>query len=353
MLAAEAIVDAASMRTIERARVYDFASFRIATRPVPDVEPGALLDDEHDLQDVLRAVVRVELRERLEAAWPERSFDPDTPDMIVEVRPRDGGAGAWLFPQAAFVAGRYRKLSRELSQTVFHCRPCRGRGLRRGSPCPECGGAGRRVPECVEEFVCPAIQAALDGRDTSFHGSGREDVDVLMLGDGRPFVVTVESPTRRRLDPDDVARRVAAASDGRVEVRDLRIVDRETKRAVTTEHGLKTYRVVVTPVGGARLPDDATERVAELAGVTLAQRNPARMTRRADIVRRRTVHELTVTESGPEQLVLRVTTDPGLYVKELVSSDDGRTTPSVSSALGVPCVCSELDVIGVRPVGSA
>ena len=37
----------------------------------------------------------------------------------------------------------------------------------------------------------------------------------------------------------------------------------------------------------------------------------------------------------------------GLYIKELVSGDDGRTVPSLASVLGVPARVLELDVIEV------
>ncbi|MHA1905460.1 MAG: hypothetical protein ACW977_16030 [Candidatus Thorarchaeota archaeon] len=37
----------------------------------------------------------------------------------------------------------------------------------------------------------------------------------------------------------------------------------------------------------------------------------------------------------------------GTYVKELISGDDGRTTPSLSESLGVKCECIQLDVIAI------
>jgi tRNA pseudouridine synthase 10 len=34
-------------------------------------------------------------------------------------------------------------------------------------------------------------------------------------------------------------------------------------------------------------------------------------------------------------------------VKELITGDEGRTTPSVAALLGTPCRCVELDVLDV------
>ncbi|MEM2906597.1 MAG: hypothetical protein QW739_00755, partial [Candidatus Odinarchaeota archaeon] len=47
------------------------------------------------------------------------------------------------------------------------------------------------------------------------------------------------------------------------------------------------------------------------------------------------------------KLELVVDCQGGLYVKELVSGDDGRTKPSLSEILGVEAKCIQLDVLNV------
>jgi tRNA pseudouridine synthase 10 len=128
----------------------------------------------------------------------------------------------------------------------------------------------------------------------------------------------------------------------------LRVVTRDVARAITDEHGDKTYRVVATCPGGEVFPADAAARAVALTGVVLAQRTPQRVDdRRADLVRTRRIIDVAVEESAPDRMVLRVRTEPGTYVKEFVSGDGGRTEPSLAGVLGVPCVCSELDVLAV------
>jgi tRNA pseudouridine synthase 10 len=51
------------------------------------------------------------------------------------------------------------------------------------------------------------------------------------------------------------------------------------------------------------------------------------------------------------RIELLVRCQGGLYVKELISGDDGRTKPSVSEVLGAGARCLELDVISVSEVG--
>ncbi len=334
------VVDRAVPRALERAPEFEFAAFRVA---VPACA-GTAGPVEHELRTVIRHAVR----DRLLAAWPLRRLDDRRPELIVSVQVDDADVPVWLEPQTAFVAGRYRKLARTLSQTHFGCRRCRGRGVRRGVTCRMCGGRGRFADGSVEGFVRPAIEAALGGTASAFHGSGREDVDVRMLGDGRPFVVSVEGPHRRSLDAAAVAAAIAQASEGRVEVTLAGLVSRKEMSRITAEHGVKSYRAVVRPAAGHALPADAPARVAALAGVALEQRTPRRVAaHRADAVRRRVVHALGVVRAAPDELVLDLRTDAGLYVKEFVSGDAGRTRPSVAATLGVACTCAELDVTAV------
>jgi tRNA pseudouridine synthase 10 len=38
----------------------------------------------------------------------------------------------------------------------------------------------------------------------------------------------------------------------------------------------------------------------------------------------------------------------GLYIKELISGDEGRSKPSVSEVLGINALCEQLDVLQVN-----
>lgn len=354
---AEAVADRACADALQRLARHEFSTFLCGCRL-----PRDLADDPRDEQEAFRRAVGARLTERLSAAWPGRTVDRLAPEVVVEARPEDGSAKILVVP--LFVAGRYRKLVRGLSQTVFLCRACRGR--RRGAGCAACGGTGRAVAEAVEDFVLPVVARRVGGRPGAFHGSGREDVDVRMLGTGRAFVVSVLRPVLRSFDAEALAAAVSAASSGRVEVADLRAVSRAEMSRITMDHGEKTYRVTVQAVGAGELPPDAAARLAALRGAEILQRTPHRVGgRRADLVRTRRVLGVEVMgEDGgaagrddalpgvpsgerpePQRLELVVRTDPGTYVKELVSGDDGRTHPSLASLLGVACVCAELDVL--------
>jgi tRNA pseudouridine synthase 10 len=93
-----------------------------------------------------------------------------------------------------FVAGRYKKLVRTIPQSKWFCSKCRGKG------CKKCNGTGKLYDESVEELVSEPLLNLVNGEKTSFHASGREDIDARMLGNGRPFVIEVSKPKKRIIE---------------------------------------------------------------------------------------------------------------------------------------------------------
>ncbi len=239
-----------------------------------------------------------------------------------------------------FFYGRYRKLARGIPQTHWPCRSCHGRG------CASCGGTGKQYPISVEELVLPAFLAATGGTGGHLHGAGREDIDARMLGRGRPFVVEVKEPRRRTIDLAAVAEEIHRSAEGKVEVLDLRPGDPDLVAQVKEEHADKRYRARVElgePVSGEAL----ARALAALVG-EVEQRTPVRVRhRRADLVRRRRVHEARGELLSPTAAEVEVLCQGGLYVKELVSGDGGATQPNLASLLGVPAKVVELDVLDV------
>ena len=77
------------------------------------------------------------------------------------------------------LSGRYIKLSREMSQTPW---AMDGKSMREGSV--QCHIANK-----IKEVVFGSSEAIL-------HSAGREDIDVRMLGRGRPFIIELVNPKK-------------------------------------------------------------------------------------------------------------------------------------------------------------
>jgi tRNA pseudouridine synthase 10 len=316
---------------------FEFRSFLCGTRPPPGL-PAA------DADAFRRAANRA-LGIALEAEWRgARAVDFTRPEAHLTARFPEGIVELAVAPLSVF--GRYRKHSRALAQTPFHCPECRGRGGR--GRCAKCGGTGRLVPGSVSEFLVPLLVEAAGAEDGIFQGCGREDADVRMLGRGRPFVVSLRGPRRRSLDLEAVRARADAGAAGAADFPVLFAVSPEEAGRVPGTHPPKRYRARVRVEGGATEADAA--RLAEaLRGTVLAQRTPQRVARRrADLVRERRVLDAAAWALDGGALELEVRTEGGTYVKEMISGDEGRTAPSAASILGRPCVCVELDVLDVE-----
>lgn len=110
-----------------------------------------------------------------------------------------------------FVAGRYRKLTRTLSQTPW---------ILKGKRMME-----ESVSEIILEHLAQYFGVAVD--KVNFQSSGREDVDVRCLGKGRPFVLEVPDARKSTL-PRSIAGSVESLVEKsrKVSIRDLQLVNR-------------------------------------------------------------------------------------------------------------------------------
>ncbi len=239
-----------------------------------------------------------------------------------------------------FTYGRYRKLKRGVPQTKWPCRECLGKG------CERCGNTGKMYSTSVEEIVAAPFIERTEGVAASFHGMGREDVDALMLGNGRPFVLEVKEPRRRSIDLQAVENEINKSDVVRIE--GLRPSTRREMVRIKEAKPVKTYSLKVSfedPVEKENL----NEVVRSFKGIEVAQRTPHRVLhRRADLLRRRRILEMDAKPLGPSQAEIILTAEAGTYVKELISGDQGRTRPSLSELLDVPARVDELDVIRIH-----
>ncbi len=238
-----------------------------------------------------------------------------------------------------FIAGRYNKFSREIPQTIWPCRVCHGKG------CNHCHGKGKMYKTSVQEIIGDVALEMTRGKKHFFHGMGREDIDARMLGDGRPFVLEISSPMVRSIDLGELKRR----SDNELATfNNLHYVQREAVERYKKVAANKVYRMHVL-VDGKVNKGAVNEVSLSFKNANIDQRTPRRVEhRRADLVRKRMIHWVEADAVTEDSFDLELETDSGTYVKEFVSGDDGRSTPSFSEKLGVQCRVETLDVLAIN-----
>ncbi|MCX8173235.1 MAG: tRNA pseudouridine(54/55) synthase Pus10 [Thermoplasmata archaeon] len=266
--------------------------------------------------------------------------DFSEPDCVVIMDTRFDTAHLEVRP--LFLFGRYRKFSREIPQTRWLCRNCRGKGCRR------CNWKGKMYETSVQELVATKVIEATGGKEHFFHGMGREDIDVRMLGNGRPFILEIREPVKRTLDVGKLEQEINEFARGRVEVEGLKLVSGKLVEKIKEEKATKRYQAIVE-FASQILPEKLENAINELREKDIYQKTPNRVLhRRSDLTRKRRVHDLKLCWLRGHIAQLEIECDAGTYVKEFVSGDQGRTTPSIAELTGVPCRVQTLDVIRIN-----
>jgi len=289
--------------------------------------------------EAFKAEVNREVGRRVEAAT-DGEADFDTPDVTLLVDPEFNSVDVQV--RSVFVYGRYNKLVRGIPQTRWPCRNCKGRG------CEACDGTGQQYETSVEQLVAGSFMEVLEGDEHAFHGAGREDIDARMLGEGRPFVVEVRKPKRRHWDAEEMTRRINEFAGGRIEVSGLRGSDKAEVVALKDATWEKTYLISFNVEGGVT-EEELRSAAVSLSGTVIKQRTPHRVShRRADKERPRAVRQLDLVELSDGLATVQVRGESGIYVKELIHGDRGRTQPSMAELLDRSCDVVELDVLKVH-----
>jgi len=320
---------------------YEFSTFLVGTKidaEIVENEEAFWTEIGAKETESIKAEMNREIGKILERKLA-KTVDFGNPDVVFLIDTRFDKVVLDVTP--LFVYGRYRKYSRELPQTRWPCRECRGKG------CPRCGGKGRMYESSVQDLIGPILMKHAKGTEEFFHGMGREDIDARMLGNGRPFVAEVRKPKKRALDLPSIQSEVNAGAGGLIDVEGLRPSNRSEVRSIKESTHPKSYRVRVRfqqLIEQGKL----NELAAALAGKPISQLTPNRVAhRRAHLVRERTVRDIKIESVEGSEVVFVVEADSGTYIKELMHGDEGRTKPNVAEIVGVPCEVLELDVIGI------
>ncbi|CAF2690117.1 unnamed protein product [Rotaria sp. Silwood2] len=249
----------------------------------------------------------------------------------------DGKISCTILAQhdSIYVAGRYNKYSRTLSQT------------------PWIIDGVRKADTSVEELIALPISKLIVAKNHVFISSGREDVDVRTLGLGRPFVIEFRQPSRILYQPEEfltVQQEINMLTKD-IRIRDLQQVTKEESNQIKEGEEEKTKCYEALCYTDTQI--DQTELDEGLSSVSnpliIEQKTPIRVLhRRTLMTRQRSIFAISATVIDPYHFRLRLTTQAGTYVKEFVHGDLGRTKPNLTIILNRFVDILELDVLAVN-----
>ena len=329
-------------RVVEAVQGLEYSTFLVGCRVPPLIAENeemvwsdlSLADPEPFKSEVNREVGKAV------AVRTGKVGDIKKPEVVVILDPLDGTVEVQV--NSVFFYGRYQKFERGIPQTHWDCRACKGKG------CEKCNFTGAQYLDSVEELIGRPVIEMFDAENAVLHGAGREDIDARMVGTGRPFILEVVAPKKRSVDLEAVEEAINRTAEGRISVTIRRWADRAEVETLKSNKAHKKYRILVE-VDGELSADEFANALKSLKGVTIHQRTPERVAhRRADKIRERKVLDIEYAGAQDGKFVVEVLGEAGLYIKELVSGDSGRTIPSLAEILKRKAHVTSLDVTQVE-----
>lgn len=323
---------------------YEFETFLVGSKVDEDIiEREKQLTDlsGDDYSESIKRELNREIGKILEEKLSNKEVDFDDPHIMTIVDTSFDVVDLQI--KSLFIYGRYKKLIRGIPQTKWFCKICYGKGCRR------CDYTGKMYDTSVEELIAKPVLEKTDGDEETFHGCGREDIDILMLGNGRPFVLEIKNPRFRSIDLDKLKEEINDLNKGKVEVCNLRFTDKDEVVRIKRARHNKVYRLTFetkTSVNNEKLKKAARC----LQGKTIDQFTPTRVShRRSNKVRKRKIYDCKLCSAeSSDEVIMEVEAEAGTYIKELVSGDDDKTNPNISQILNADCEVKKLDVIGIK-----
>jgi tRNA pseudouridine synthase 10 len=327
---------------VKRLSKFEFESFLVGVKGSAKIEER---EDELRVKfdvkwgESIRSELGREIGKKIVEATGKK-VDHGRPNILITVDPLTNRTSLEANP--LFIFGRYRKLVRGIPQSKWICSQCKGEG------CPKCGWTGKTYPDSIEELISNPLLRTTKGGKVKLHAAGREDIDAKVLGSGRPFVVEVKNPKTWKINLDRLEEEINQGAEGKIEVNNLKFSSKEeVKKLKDSGQAAKVYRAIVE--FEEAIPDTSISEIIEgLNGKLVHQLTPSRvMHRRALRMRRKRVHGIEFKRLKSNLIEMMIRCQGGLYVKELISGDGGRTTPSLTEITGVHAKCAEVDVIDI------
>jgi len=317
---------------------YEFDSFLIGCKPNSEMlkrEEEIFEEVGIEFAESIREEITREIGKKLSKEL-KKNFDPKSPEITILVDLEESKISASI--KSLFIYGEYKKLVRGIPQAKWICGNCKGKG------CVKCKGTGKLYPTSIQEIIEKPLLKLTKGKSSSFHAQGREDIDARCL-DWRPFVIEIKKPKLRKIDLKKIEKEINKSK--KVKVRGLKFVEKHFVKLLKAERRDKTYAVEV--VFKRNVDEKRLWFLKSLENKVIEQKTPLRVLhRRSDKLRKRRVLKISWKVLSKRKILFKIKAQAGLYIKEFITGDKGRTKPSIAEILDNEVRSIKLDVIKIH-----
>jgi len=323
---------------IKKLKGIEFDTFQLGTIPSDEManEEEKLVDKiGGDFTEPIKTEINREIGKIIEKKTG-KLFSSKNPDVTVIFDLQNNKIKTEI--RSLYVFGKYQKLKRGIPQTKWICPDCNGKG------CIKCKGSGKLYKTSVQEEIEKNFLKAAGSKKSTFHGAGREDIDARNL-DWRPFVIELLKPAKRKIDLKKIEK--IANKSKKVKIKNLKIADKDLVNEIKFAKIDKTYEAEV--IFSKNIDKKKLKELKKLNKITIMQQTPTRVVhRRANIMRKRILKQISWRIVGKKKIIFKIKGESGLYIKELITGDEGRTKPNISEILGNKVKKISLDVIKIH-----
>lgn len=300
---------------------YKFRTFSIGTIIKPSiVDRDDALKSEFKLRgiDGIKSDITKELV-KLFSKKTKKITNYIDPDIIFTVNLKEPSCN--LRSKPIVISGRYTKSKRGYSQKQKSCDNCSGKG------CRTCNFHGISEFNSVEGVISKLIFKKFGGTTTKFTWIGGEDKSSLVLGSGRPFIVKLLNPSKRKIKLSDYA------SDF-ISIFNLKIIDDSPKTPLK-----------FSSLATIKISTDSKFDAENLKKLKNLKNSPIIVSEKSGKSYEKKIFDINYKKTSDQIILVKIRVEGGLPIKRFVIGND--VTPNISETIGTHCIPEEFDFLEI------
>ena len=300
---------------------YKFRTFSIGTIIKPSiVDRDDALKSEFKLKgiDGIKSDITKELV-KLFSKKTKKITNYIDPDIIFTVNLKEPSCN--LRSKPIVISGRYTKSKRGYSQKQKSCDNCSGKG------CRTCNFHGISEFNSVEGVISKLIFKKFGGTTTKFTWIGGEDKSSLVLGSGRPFIVKLQNPLKRKIKLSDYA------SDF-ISIFNLKIIDDSPKTPLK-----------FSSLATIKISTDSKFDAENLKKLKNLKNSPIIVSEKSGRSYEKKIFDINYKKTSDQIILVKIRVEGGLPIKRFVIGND--VTPNISETIGTHCIPEEFDFLEI------